>query len=116
MNRTDEGDLAWALADSAAAVLKPADRTSLCAKILAGEQESAIRYLLSFYAKTDVELPCQLAAPIRAWIHGYAGTDSEAILRYLYDRISVSATNAAIRPRPEADLHRSPRRLLVKRS
>src|ERR1700761_571354 len=103
MNRTDEGALAWALADSATALLKPADRAWLCAKIGAGEQGSAIRDLLLFYANTHVELPSQLAGPIRAWIQGYVGSDSEPILRQIYDRISVSVTNNPSCQRPEAD-------------
>jgi hypothetical protein len=41
MNRTDEGALAWALVDSATAFLKPAVRTWLCAKTVAGERISA---------------------------------------------------------------------------
>jgi hypothetical protein len=91
MNRTDEGDLAWALADAAASLLKPASRTSLCAKIGAGEQASAIRDLLAFYATTQAELPRELAEPVLAWIQGYAGSDSEPTLRRIYDRIIVCA-------------------------
>jgi hypothetical protein len=116
MNRADEGALAWALADSATAFLKRADRVRLCAKIGAGEQSSAIEDLLLFYANTDAELPCELAARVRAWIQGYAGTDNGANLRDIYDRISVSATNNARHQRPEAEAHRSPRRLPAKRS
>jgi hypothetical protein len=116
LNRADEGVLAWALADSATVFLNPADRAWLCVKIGAGEQETAIRDLLNLYANTDAELPCELAASVQAWIHGYAGSDSEPILRHIYDRISVSATNTASNQRPEAELHRSPRRLIAKRS
>jgi hypothetical protein len=116
MNRADEGALAWALADSATALLKPADRAWLCAKIGAGEQGSAIRDLLMFYANTHAELPSKLAGPIRAWIQGYVGSDSEPILRQIYDRISVSVTNNPSCQRPEADAHHSPRRLVATRS
>lgn len=92
MNRADEGALAWALANSARAFLRPGARAWLCAKIGAGEHESAIRDLLSFYANGEAQLPRELAPPIRAWIRGYVGSDSEPTLRHLYDRISVSAT------------------------
>jgi hypothetical protein len=112
MNRSDEGDLAWALADSAAALLKPADRTSLCAKIGAGEQASAIGDLLAFYANTQAELPRELAEPVLAWIQGYAGSDSEPTLRRIYDRIIVSAANTAQSQPPEVKLSRSPHRLI----
>lgn len=116
MNRADEGALAWALADSAMVFLKPADRAQLCAKIGAGEQGSAIKDLLIFYSNTDTELPCELAARIRAWIQGYEGSDSEPILRRMYDRISVSVTNNASRQRTEVEAHRSRRPLIAKRS
>ena len=93
MNRADEGALAWALANSATGLLRPGARAWLCAKIGAGEQGSAIRDLLTFYANNSkAELPCELAAPIRAWIRGYVGSDSEPLLRRLYDRIKVSDT------------------------
>jgi hypothetical protein len=93
MNRADEGALAWALANSATGFLRPGARAWLCAKIGAGEQEGAIRDLLTFYANNSkAELPCELAAPIRAWIRGYVGSDSEPLLRRLYDRIKVSDT------------------------
>ena len=116
MNRADEIALAWALADSATAFLKPADRAWLCAKIGAGEQGSAIRDVLVFYANTHVELPSQLAGPIRLWIQGYVGSDSEPILRRIYDRISVSVTNSPTRQWPEGDAHHPPGRLVANRS
>jgi hypothetical protein len=116
MNRTDEGALAWDLADSASVFLKPAYRARLCAKIGAGEQDSAIKDLLTFYANTDAELPCELAARVRTWIQGYARSDNEPILRRIYDRISVSATNTATSQRTQAEIRRSPRRLITNRS
>lgn len=112
MNRADQGALAWALADSATVYLKPAARAWLCAKIGAGEHESAIRDLLVFYANADEELPCQLAAPVRAWIHGYAGTDTESVLRHIYERINISAATQQSQTEP----HHSPHRLIAKRS
>ena len=114
MNRADEGALAWALTDSAAAWLRPADRAWLCAKIVAGDQDSAIRDLLVFYANTDAKLPPELAAPILVWIQGYSGSDCEAILRRIYDRICLS-DNASRQP-PEPEAHRLTRRLIAKPS
>lgn len=113
MNRTDEGALAWALADSATSYLKPAARAWLCAKIGAGEHESAIKDLLVFYASADAELPCQLAGPIREWIHGYAGTDSEPTPQHLYDQITVST---AANQQRRVEHHYRPRRLIAQRS
>jgi hypothetical protein len=93
MNRADEGALAWALANSAAGFLRPGAHAWLCAKIGAGEQEGAIRDLLTFYANSSkTELPRELAGPIQAWIRGYVGSDIEPLLRHLYDRITVSDT------------------------
>jgi hypothetical protein len=90
MNRADQETLAWTLARSAREFLRPAARTWLCAKIGAGEQESAITDLLVFYANSSADLPGDLAASVRCWIHGYAGTDNEPILWDLYGRINVS--------------------------
>ena len=115
MNRTDEGGLAWALADSAAALLKPADRTSLCAKIGAGEQASAIGDLLAFYAETEAEVPPSWRTG-PGQDSGYAGTDSEPALRRVYDRIILSAPSTAQRQPPEVKLSRSPDRLIAQRS
>jgi hypothetical protein len=93
MNRADEGALAWALSNSVTRFLRPGARAWLCAKIGAGDQDRAIRDLLTFYANSKVELPYELAGPIRAWIRGYVGSDSETLLRRLYDQITVSTTS-----------------------
>jgi hypothetical protein len=116
VNLVDEGALAWALADAATALLRPADRTKLCMKIGAGQQASAIRDLLTFYANTQAVLPRELAAPILTWIRGYAGTDSEPNLRLTYDRIMRSAAQSAERQRPEPKRDRAPHRLIAVRS
>jgi hypothetical protein len=116
MNRADEGALAWALVDSAAVFLEPADRTWLCVKIGAGDQDSAVRDLLVVYADADAELPCELGAPLRDWIQGYSGSDSEPILRHIFDRIGVPVENNANPQRPEAEAHCSLRRLVAERS
>lgn len=113
MNRADEGALCWALVDDATAFLKPSVRTRLCAKIVAGEQGSAITDLLAFYANSDAELPWELAVQVQVWIHGFAGSEREPILRRIYDGISVSNKNYAYSP---AEVHRSPRRLTARRS
>jgi hypothetical protein len=92
MNRAQEWSFVWALADSTAEHLQPDARVRLCAKIGAGEYDTAIADLLVFYANRRVALPYEFAAPIRAWIRGYAGTDREPVLLRLYDRIRVSVT------------------------
>jgi hypothetical protein len=68
--------------------------------------------LLTFYAISKTELPCELAAPIRAWIRGYVGSDSELILRRLYDRINVSVTTQRTDQASAFNRHR----LIAKRS
>ena len=64
MNRADQETLAWSLVKSASAFLRPEARAWLCAKIGAGEQDSAITDLLTFYANTDAELPRELVTSI----------------------------------------------------
>jgi hypothetical protein len=90
MNRAEELALAWALADAATTLLRPDARTWLCAKIGAGEQESAIMDLLAVCARSRAELPPELAASVQTWIRGYAGSDTEPILRRLVDAIQVA--------------------------
>lgn len=107
MTRVDVGALAWALADSAKAFMNRPDRARLCAKIGAGDQDSAIADVLVCYANTDAELAFELAATVRQWIDGYAGSDPEQILRQLYSRITVSV---------EAESDCPPQRLVAKRS
>jgi hypothetical protein len=89
MDRAQLRSFAWALAESAADYLPSEEHAWLCAKIGAGEQESAIADLLAFYSAKRAELPYELAAQIRAWIAGYAGTDTELTLLRLYDRIKM---------------------------
>src|SRR5882757_9534467 len=114
MNRADETNLAWELNDGAAAFLTRDARTWLCVKIGAGERESAIIELLDNYVRHDAELPAALAAPVRRWIRGYLGSDSELNLRRLLLSLRVS-------PRPQPGLatrepQRRPLRLVAKRS
>jgi len=111
VNSADAGTLAWALADSAKTFMNSADRTMVCAKIGAGEQDSAIMDVLAIYENTEAELPFELAAPIRKWIEGYAGSDSEPILLDIYDRIRVSVASISGSQPPEPE----PYRLLASR-
>src|SRR5262245_44203711 len=75
MNRAEEASLAWALADSTTEFLNPNTRAWLCAKIGAGEKATAIGDLLACYARSNAELPHELAGRVQAWIRGYAGTE-----------------------------------------
>jgi len=114
MNRADETNLAWELNDGAAAFLNRDARAWLCVKIGAGETESAIIELLDGYVRHDAELPAALAAPVRAWIRGYLGSDSEPSLQRLLFSLRVST-----RPQPGAatrEPQRRPLRLVAKRS
>lgn len=116
MNSADVGALAWALADSANAFMSSADRTTVCAKIGAGEQDSAIRDVLALYGNTEAELPFELAAPIRKWIAGYAGSDSETTLLRVYDRIRVSVASTTGSQPPKPEPYRPPPPLVARRS
>jgi hypothetical protein len=104
MNRAEELSLAWALVDSAPRFLHPATRAWLCATIGAGELESAVKELLVCYSANNAELPWELAADLRTWLHGYRGSDSEAALHDLIGRLRVSRPRAAAsQSRPAAD-------------
>ncbi len=101
------------MANAASKFLRPGPRAWLCAKIGAGEHESAIWDVLTFYAdSSEAELPHELAAPIQVWIAGYAGSDNEPILRCLFERINVSIATRATDQAPEVNRHR----LIAKRS
>ena len=112
MNRAEEVSLAWALTTAASAFVPEPARLWLCAKIGAGEPENAIMDTLAFYARTNSELPVELAVPVRAWIRGYAGSDREPILRRLVAEIRVAAAIPQTAYAPEVN-HR---RLVMKRS
>jgi hypothetical protein len=99
MNRAQEWTFLWALADSVAQYWRPEAHARLCAKIGAGELDSAIMDLLVFYANGRAVLPYEFAAPIRAWMRGYEGTESEPILLRLHDRITVRQRAGASRTR-----------------
>ena len=116
MSTVDVGRLAWALADTARVHMNSADRTEVCLKIGAGQQDRAIRELLVFFARNDAELPFELAAGVRQWIAGYAGTDSEALLRYVYDRIKVSVISATSNLPPQHEFDCSPAPLVATRT
>lgn len=113
MNRTDEGALAWALVDSVPTFLNPTARAAMCAKIGAGELDSAIRDLLVFYANSQTELPRDLAPRVLAWLQGYKGSNTEQMLRRIYDCIRLSGGKIAIRPQPEMNIERLPQRLIA---
>jgi hypothetical protein len=116
VNRVDVEALAWSLADAASTLMNRADRTRLCAKIGAGEQDSAILDVLARYANANAELPFALALPIQKWIDGYAGSDTEQVLRHIYDRISVSAEDAGRSEPAAANAGRPLQRLVARRS
>lgn len=105
MNRTDEGALAWALADSAKVFLKPADRARMCAKIGAGEQGSAIKHLLIFYSNTDAELPCELQ---RGYGFGFKVMQEVTVSR----SFAASTIGSVCQPRPTPTIN-GPRPMLT---
>lgn len=89
MNRAEESSLAWALADSAV-FLRADARAWLCAKIGAGDLDSAIRDLLHGFVRHGAELPRELAVELTDWLRGYSGSDFEPALRDLVDRVRIS--------------------------
>lgn len=76
-----EQALAWALADFAAPHLPSALNIELFAMIGAGDVRGALQRLLECCRYGEVDLPLELATRIRTWADGYAGTETELILR-----------------------------------
>lgn len=111
VNRADESLLAWALANSARRFLDPTAYSWLCAKIGAGEQESAILDLLRWHAASRAELPADVADRLHDWLRGYVGSDREPALRRLVEQVQVSSRNesAVVAAKP-------PQRLIARRS
>jgi hypothetical protein len=92
MNRAEEHSLAWALAQAARSLLNPDSQARLYTKIGAGEQHDAIRDLLECYARNGIHLAPELDAQLWKWIAGYSGSDVEATLRRLVERVTVPPT------------------------
>lgn len=110
MNRGDEFEFAWALVEAARPFLTRRARTWICAKIGAGEQQSAIRELLAGFASSDTPLPVRLTPMLWAWIRGFVGSDGELGLVELATRIRV-ATNVC----PHVEAERPPTQLVARR-
>lgn len=116
MNKVNVGTLAWSLVDAANSFIDTTGRAAVCAKIGAGEQDSAIRDLLVIYARNGARLPAQSAAGVRQWMAGYADTDSAALLQYVYDRVKVSVARTSDDPPAQPELDRPPALLVARRS
>jgi hypothetical protein len=97
MNRAEERILAWALVDAAAPYLSGETRTGLNMTIGAGELESAITDLLTFFADGDAVIDGGLFLKLDAWIFGYKGTPVEGQLRDLLERIPVQLNGSHAR-------------------
>lgn len=89
VNRQSQRDLAWALTDFARALLPKDVRAWVYARIGAGEQESAIRYVLHSCANAGTGLPADLHAQVSTWALGYKGSGVEDELNSLVSRIQV---------------------------
>jgi hypothetical protein len=79
-------NLAWDLAEAADEHLSRHHRTSVYAKIGAGEFSSAIEELLSCFVTADSTVPASLAPRVARWVAGYVGCDNEVRLRALAHR------------------------------
>ena len=102
MDRAQEWALAWDLMDVAAPVMQPDVKVWLCAKIGAGEVESAIDDTLRYCATHRIEISEGLSERLRAWADGYAATDREGWLRDTVAKIRVApgARQVAVADRP----------------
>jgi hypothetical protein len=93
LSHAEEIALAWALADVVAAFVERGAHAWLCAKIGAGEHAGAISDSLKCFVGRKAPLPARLAAPVRAWILGYRGSERERMLRDLIRQIRVETAS-----------------------
>jgi hypothetical protein len=99
----------WALANSARAFLRPGAVRGCARKSVPENRRAQFGTCSPSHANSEAELPRELAPPIRAWIRGYVGSESELILRHLYDRISMSFTTQGSSQPGEASPSFTPR-------
>lgn len=105
VDRFEQRSLAWLLVDIAGGQLEPSARQWLNAKIGAGNLEDALIVLVGCCMRNDLRLPDDIAATVRNWVAGYAGTAvAEAFSAYL-ERLSGTALAGDLREmRPAVDL------------
>ena len=89
MGNTTEYDLAWDLATAVETALSAADRSTVFAKIGAGETYGAIGHLLSFAQHRGAAIGPDLLGRIKTWLNAYAGCDEEPKLRDLLTRLDT---------------------------
>jgi hypothetical protein len=94
MNRADARVLAWSLVDAASRYLSAGARASLNMKIGAGELDSAIIEMLTFFGDTKTAIARDLAVNLDAWIFGYTGTPAEGRFRKLLARIPLQDSDS----------------------
>jgi len=83
-----EIDLAWSLANIAAAHLDTADRHDLYITLGVGETFAAISLLIAVIAREKAQLPADLKTSLMCWLDIYAGHQDEPRLRTLIEQIS----------------------------
>jgi hypothetical protein len=88
-SRAERIALAWSLIDAAGPVLAPRTRTWLCVTIGAGDHDDAINRLLPILADRPFALPEHLWEPLWHWVRGYAGGDTDEIVRALLMRLRI---------------------------
>ena len=84
-----ESSLAWDLAYAADGHLHRRTRSSIYAKIGAGEYSSAIEELLDSFVTAESAVPVALASRVVRWVAGYVGCENESRLRALAHRATV---------------------------
>jgi hypothetical protein len=89
VKRAEETAFAWSLVDAATPMLTPERRVWLCVKLGVGDQVEVINELLLVLACQGAGFPNELWAPLRAWVSGYLGSDSESRLLTLLGRLHV---------------------------
>ncbi len=96
MESTAEYDLAWDLAATVDTGLGATDRSTIFAKIGAGDTYDAIGCLLSSAQHLGAELEPDLLKRATTWLDAYAGGDDEPRLRDLLTRLETSSRSGEI--------------------
>jgi xanthosine utilization system XapX-like protein len=85
MERLDEANLAWALAQAVKPQLNVGERNYIFVAIGAGDLFAAIRALIKWVVLKRIPVPPDLALRCASWLDAYVGHEDEKSLRRLIE-------------------------------
>jgi hypothetical protein len=85
-----QSDLAWALAQAIEPRLDELERNQMYITLGAGETNETIAEFLRIALDRSITLTPEVVADVESWLDGYAGTDEEAELRALIDKLCAA--------------------------